>query len=113
MTEIRHAGGVISRVGPGMAACGNRDAEMLMHIVCMTPTPETYALLEQYTARFKEELKPYLTGTVYMNFLEGRESRDWVKDGFSPVAFERLAKSKATCDPDNRFSYSINIPSAG
>jgi len=113
MTEIRHAGGVISRVDADTAAYGNRDAELLMQIVGMTPTPEAYDHLEQYIARFKEELKPFLTGTVYMNFLEGQESQERVKDGFSPEAFERLIQLKAAVDPDNRFSYGFNIPPIG
>ncbi len=110
MTEIRHAGGVISRVDPGTTAYGNRDAELLMQIVGMTPTAEAYAHLVQYSARFKEDLEPYLTGTVYMNFLEGRESLERVKDGFSPEAFERLTRLKAAYDPENRFSFGFNIP---
>lgn len=109
MADIRHAGGAISRVDPNTAAYGNREASLIMQLVGLTPTPEAEQGFRHYTTQFTSELQPYLTGTVYMNFLEGEESRERVKDGFSPEAYRRLTDLKATYDPDNRFSFGMNI----
>ena len=78
-------------------------------MIGVTPTPESYSNLAQYTGQIKAQLQPYLTGGVYMSFLEGEESQQRVKDGFSPEAFQRLARLKATYDPDNRLRSGFNI----
>lgn len=109
MADIRHAGGAIARVDPNTAAYGNREASLIMQLVGLTPTPEAEQGFRHYTTQFKSELQRYLTGTVYMNFLEGEESSERVKDGFSPEAYRRLTDLKATYDPDNRFSFGMNI----
>jgi hypothetical protein len=110
--EVRHAGGMVARVDPGASAYGNRDASLLLQMVGVTPTPEAYGHLQQYTAQVKERLQPYLTGGVYMNFLEGAESQGRVKDGYAPQAFRRLTELKAAYDPDNRLRSGFNIPPA-
>ncbi|KAB2903917.1 MAG: FAD-binding oxidoreductase [Anaerolineae bacterium] len=108
-TEVRHAGGAIARVDRNANAYGNRDARHIMQMIAMLPTPEARSSIEQYIARFKNELQPYLTGGVYMNFLEGKESRERVKDGYLEENFRRLTEIKTQYDPDNFLSHSFNI----
>lgn len=108
--EVRHAGGAIRRVDPAGSAFGHRDAELLLHLIGMAPTPQQWAALADYTGRLKAELRPWLTGTVYLNFLEGEEAVARVRDGFPAETFARLATLKARYDPDNRFSHSMPIP---
>lgn len=114
MTEIRHAGGAISRADPHFNAYSNRAETLHMQLVGVTHTPEERRYLQHYVEQFKAELRPYLSGAVYMNFLEGRESQERIQDGFSPEAFRRLRELKAKYDPDNRFGFSFNIlPTTG
>lgn len=110
--EVRHAGGMVSQVDRDANAYGNRDAFLLLQMVGVTPTPEAHGHLQQYTAQIKGRLQPYLTGGVYMNFLEGEESQGRVKDGYAPQAFRRLTELKAVYDPDNRLRSGFNIPPA-
>jgi len=107
--EIRHVGGAVARINPQTNAYGNRDASLLLEMIGLTPTPEIFSQVAQYTRQIKEQLHPYLTGGVYMNFLEGEESQQRVKDGYSPEAYQRLTKLKATYDPANRLRSGFNI----
>jgi hypothetical protein len=100
--EIRHAGGAMARVAPEASAYSNRQAELLLQMVGVAPTPEAFRQLGAFTSQIKQRLQPYLTGGVYMNFLEGEESQQQVARGFSPEAYRRLVALKATVDPANR-----------
>lgn len=111
--EVRHVGGAVARVSPEASAYGNRDASFLLHMLGVTPTPEAYRQTAQYAGQIKEQLRPYLTGGVYMNFLEGEESQRRVESGYSPEAYRRLVALKAAYDPDNRLRSGFNIQSAG
>lgn len=112
VTEVRHAGGAIARVDGHSAAYGNRDAQHIMQIIAMTPTPVARAAVLQHLGAFKEALQPYLTGGVYMNFLEGEEAQARVRDGFAPDTFRRLSELKAQFDPRNVLGFSANIEPA-
>jgi hypothetical protein len=95
ITEIRHVGGAMSRVNPGDAAYSNRQESLLLSFIGMTPTPEAQQGFAAYLAKLKEALGPALSGRVYINFVEGAESSQRVKDAFSAVAYRRLAELKA------------------
>lgn len=111
-TEIRHVGGgTISKVDPSVSAYGNRDAQLVLQLIGVTPTPEIHSHVKAYAMQFKEALAQSLTGRVYLNFLEGDEARKRSRDGFSPEAFERLAELKANADRDNRFNHSFELRS--
>ncbi len=105
--EVRHAGGAIAR--PQASAYSNRDGVLNMQMVGAFFSAEEQTALKNFMAQVKQALQPYLTGKVYMNFLEGEESRAQVKNGFSPDAYQRLAELKARYDPDNMLGYGFNI----
>jgi hypothetical protein len=109
--EVRHVGGAVTRGNSQRSAYGNRDASLLLQMIGVTPTPEAYSHLARYIDQIKTELRPYLTGGVYMNFLEGEESQQRVKDGFSPEGYQRLAALKAAYDPQNRLRSGFHIRS--
>jgi hypothetical protein len=102
VTEVRHAGGVISRVRVDTSAYSNREATLLLQLIGMAPTPEIYRHLQQMTGELKQELQPYLTGGVYLNLLSREESQQRVESGYTPEAFQRLTALKAEYDPENR-----------
>lgn len=109
VTEVRHTGGAIARVDPNDSAYGHRSELLVLNLIGMAPTPEVGAFLKGYTSQFKLALQPHLTGGVYLNFLEGEESRQRIRDAYLPSTYDRLKALKAKYDPDNRFSYSFNI----
>jgi hypothetical protein len=109
--EVRHAGGAISRVDPGAAAYGNRDAVYSLQVVAGTPTPEIHAAAKNHVAQMKSALASHLHGGVYLNFVEGVEALQSTRKGFSADTFERLEVLKEKYDPKNRFSHSYVISS--
>ena len=108
-TELRHAGGAIARVDPQANAIGNRDALLYMQMSGLALTPEMRTAAEAGIQRYKDALKPYLRGNVYLNFLAGEEARRRAKDGYLPESYERLVALKARYDPQNLFRYSFQI----
>ena len=107
--EVRQVGGAVTRVDASANAYGNRGASLLLQMIGVTPTPEAHSQLAQYIGQIKAQLRPYLTGGVYMNFLEGEESQQWVSDGFSPETYQRLMVLKTAYDPHNRLRSGFNI----
>jgi hypothetical protein len=112
VAEIRHAGGAVARVDPRANAYGNRDAKLVLQLIGSTPTLEDLHNMEAYMSEFKQAMQPYLTGGVYINFLEGKEHRERIKDAYTPENFDRLTATKAKYDRDNVFGFSFNIPAA-
>ncbi|MEU0095096.1 FAD-binding oxidoreductase [Kribbella sp. NPDC006257] len=54
------------------------------------------------------DLRPYSTGAVYLNFI-GDEGHDRVVAGYGKDNYDRLARVKASFDPDNVFRLNQNI----
>ncbi len=112
VVEIRHAGGAIGRVPAGTNAYGNRDANHLLQMVGMTPTPEAHEACTEHIDQFKKALQPYATGGIYINFLEGKEKWEQTRRAYSAETYQRLRVLKAKYDANNRFRFSFNIPAA-
>jgi len=110
LSEIRFAGGAISRVNPEANAYGNRDANLILEIIAMVPSAEAYPAITKHISELKSELAPSSTGGVYINFLEGEEKWSRTRQAFSPENYRRLTALKAKYDPNNRFAFSFNIP---
>lgn len=108
-TEIRHFGGRIAAVDPETGAYGNRPARLSLQTVGVTPGPEAFNALVEHTDRMKHALRQALSGGVYLNFLEGRESLDRTRDAYTPDNYDRLCAIKAAYDPENRLCYSLKI----
>ncbi|MCB8984094.1 MAG: FAD-binding oxidoreductase [Ardenticatenaceae bacterium] len=109
--EVRHAGGAIARMDAAANAYGHRQETLLLQLVGVTPTPEVHEALSQFVNEFKLALQPWLAG-VYMNFLEGGESRQRVQEAYPVEKYSRLMQLKAQYDPENRLRSGFNIPPA-
>lgn len=118
-SELRHVGGAIKRVDADANAIGNRDANFYLVIGGPLFTREARAAIKPYIEQYKDALKPYLRGGVYLNFMGGflatTETRTRTKDAYLPTSFEKLQALKAKYDPNNlfRFSYQIVPAKAG
>jgi FAD/FMN-containing dehydrogenase len=112
MSEIRHSGGAIARVPADANAIGNRDAQFYLTTAGMSPTPQAYAAVDAYIKAYKDDLRPYVHGGVYLNFVKGSEARTRAKDAYLPQSYKRLVALKAKYDPDNRFRFSYQLVEA-
>ncbi len=108
-TEIRHAGGAIARVDASSSAVGNRNATYYLQIGGVVFTSELRAAMEPYLQKYKEALRPYIRGGVYLNFVSGGEANQRIKDAYLPESYERLVALKAKYDPDNLFRFSYQL----
>jgi len=111
LSEVRLAGGAISRVPPQANAFSHRDNTLSLQMTAVTPTPEAQAKVKEHFARFKREMTPHLTGNVYINFLPGEEGRQRTREGYSLESYSRLKAVKAKYDPDNCFSHHFDLTS--
>jgi FAD/FMN-containing dehydrogenase len=108
--EVRHIGGAVGTADASQSAFGYRDSELLLELVGLVPAPQLWQALTDYADRLRAEIAPALTGTVYMNFLEGEEAQARVRDGFPPETFARLVELKGKYDPNNLFNRTMAIP---
>jgi len=112
-TEIRQGGGAMARRTANASPIGTRAAAYYFLAGGITPTPQASAAVEAYARQYKAELKPYVRGSVYLNFMRGGEVRHRTPDAYLPADYERLLAVKAQYDPTNRFRYSYPLASPG
>jgi FAD binding domain/Berberine and berberine like len=112
-SELRHAGGAIARADADASAVGNREATFNLVIGALVITPEARTAIQAAIEHYKADLRPYLRGGVYLNFmagfLAGSELRDRTKDAYLHKTFERLVELKARYDPENVFRFSYQL----
>ncbi|MDX1992916.1 MAG: FAD-binding oxidoreductase [bacterium] len=106
--DIRHAGGAMARVAPDATAYSNRDGQLLLEMVAITPSQEIHEAAREIVAAFKRDLRPHMTGGIYLNFTEGEERFQSAADAFRAENLRRLQAIKAQVDPENRFRHALN-----
>ncbi len=111
LAEVRQAGGAIRKAQARSAAFGHRDAEFVMHVVGITPTPEAQHAVESCIASLKRGLQADEAG-AYMNFLEGEEARARTQAAFSDDTYHWLKHLKRKVDPHNRLNHAYDIQPA-
>ncbi len=109
--EIRHGQGAIASADRTANAISNRDAKFYLRMGGVTPTPEVRAYMEAYVGEYKQALRPYLDGGMYLNFMEGDEADARSRDAYTAGNYRRLRALKSYYDPRNLFRYSFTIPS--
>ena len=106
---IFHLGGAVSSVAPGATAFGNRQASHAITLDAVWRPGEDYGERDtSWTRRFFAALGPYREG-VYINFLDGDEDPDRVREAYGDSIYHRLVDVKTTYDPDNVFHHNQNI----
>jgi FAD/FMN-containing dehydrogenase len=111
ITEVRQAGGAIRNTHAKAAAFGHRDAEFVMHVVGITPSPDAMQAVEASIAALLSDLQPDKAG-AYMNFLEGEEARARTQEAFSEDTYHWLKHLKRKVDPRNRLNHAYDIEPA-
>ena len=111
MVEIRQLGGALSRPPADLNPMGRSDARFILNGIGATFSPEMAQAVQAYLAYIAEAVKPYASGTEYVNFMDlDGATPERVKAAYSPEDWERLVELKDRRDPHNLFRFNRNIP---
>lgn len=112
IVELRHLGGAFARQPVTLNAVGNRDAAFVLFAVGLLQPGQEEAVRAAHD-RLHETMQPWSTGGTIYNLSGIRDAGpDRVRRAFDDAAYARLARAKATYDPDNLFRLNHNIPPA-
>ena len=89
-----------------------RSSPWIVHPFGLWSDPEDDERARRWARDIRADMQPWASGAVYLNFI-GDEGRDRVVAGFGEENYRRLARVKATYDPDNVFHRNHNIIPAG
>jgi FAD binding domain-containing protein/berberine-like enzyme len=102
--------GAAHDVGPTDTPWAYRDARWASVMVGVDPDPANKGVCKDYSVGYWEALHPHSAGGAYVNMMMD-EGQDRVKASYRGN-YERLAKIKATYDPENVFRVNQNIQPA-
>jgi FAD/FMN-containing dehydrogenase len=107
--ELRHVGGEMRRARPGNGALAAVDAEYALFAVGAAPTPEAASAVGCGVAAVMSAMTPWAAGQMYLNIADsGRDVRSF----WTPPAYERLRRIKASVDPANLIRANHPVPPA-
>jgi FAD/FMN-containing dehydrogenase len=109
-SEVRLAGGAISKVDPQSNAFSHRDQKFIWYSVALPMDKQLGGQIQGRLRSLREAMAPWLSGKVYLNFLEGEDMRRRTRDGYTTENFKRLQSLKAKYDPDCRLISTFDIP---
>ena len=103
--------GAAHDVGADETPWAFRDATWSQVMVGVDPDPVAASSLRDWAVGYWESLHPYSAGGAYVNFMM-EEGQERVQATYGSN-YARLARAKATYDPDNLFRVNQNIKPAG
>lgn len=106
-------GGAYARAADDASAFGGRrTCKYAVNIAAAGPTPELYEADRGWVRAYWDALVPHSGGIgSYINFM-AEYDQDRVRAAYGPDKYARLARIKATYDPDNTFHLNPNIQPA-
>ena len=99
--------GAAHDVGPDETPWAYRDTRWSQVIIGVDPDPSTAPALRDWAVGYWEAIHPYSAGGAYVNFMMD-EGQERVQATYG-ANYDRLAKAKATYDPENVFRVNQNI----
>ena len=100
--------GALNELPDDHSPAGNRDANSVLNITSSWEQPADDATNIEWARAAWGDLRHFSTGGTYVNFLTEEETGDRVQQALGSHV-ERLAKIKATWDPENFFHVNKNI----
>lgn len=104
-------GGAVARVGADATAFDTRDADYNLLLLGMSDDPEMDAAIKDWAREGWQQVQPYATGAVYVNYMDADEA-DRITDAYGSSHYARLVALKKRYDPDNLFRLNQNIDPA-
>ena len=99
--------GAAHDVGSAETAWSYRDARWGSVIAGVDPDPANVEIIRRWSVGYQEALHPYSAGGAYVNMMMD-EGQDRVKASYRGN-YDRLARVKATYDPENVFRVNQNV----
>lgn len=106
--EIIGLGGAIADVAEADSAFSNRQYQLWLNFAMRWDDPSKDREYMELTRACVRDLKPWLGKGVYVNMLNPDES-DRVVEAYGAEKYAKLARVKATYDPENFFRLNANI----
>lgn len=108
---IARWGGAVAGPAAAQTPLQNRNAQWVTHPFGLEETPEGGQVAKAWVKKFRQDIAPYATGGVWLNFV-GDEGQDRVRAAFGEDNYNRLARVKRDFDPENTFRGNQNIQPA-
>jgi FAD binding domain len=107
MVGTRQLGGALAKAPEGAGALGSLEGEHVLIGVGMPMAPGSAAAIVEHLDRMVEAVRPWTTGTDYLNFADrpGDASR-----AFDQATLSRLREVKSAVDPDGIFVAAHPVP---
>jgi FAD/FMN-containing dehydrogenase len=104
--ELRQWGGAMANAGADGGPCGHRDVPYSVVSTAIAPDRDGYEAAKAATGAVADALRPYATGTSFLNFLADPAL---VHTAYTPADHDALTAIKSTYDPENIFGRGLNI----
>lgn len=109
---IAQLGGAISQIDEHATAAGNRKVQFVLNIQSSWLKPGESPGHIQWTREFWTAMRPFSTGSVYVNLLSQDEGEERVRAAYGSN-YDRLVALKSKYDPTNLFRVNQNIRPVG
>ena len=105
LLELRHLGGAIASTPDDASAFGHRHAGFLANFRVLITGPNAHGTATQYVQAFTDRVKPFATGSILPNFIDGDEGLERDRAAYPDLKTMRVSLLKARFDPDNLFAF--------
>ena len=109
--ELRQLGGALAEAPAGAGARGRLEGAFALFAVGAPMVPELAEPIGERLAMLREAMRPWETGTVFLNFDENPEATG--ERAFAPEDYARLREVRAAYDPQELFVAPQRIEPAG
>jgi FAD/FMN-containing dehydrogenase len=110
IVEFRQLGGALSRRTEDINLMGSHHARFSVNALGATFTPEMIEKVNAHLSLFAEAASPYLTGEIFINYMEVNPAKDRIRSAYTSKDWDELVKLKTKYDPMNIFRFNRNIP---
>lgn len=107
VVEIRLLGGALDN--NGIQLMGEQKAQYSIIGIGGVRSPEMSTTIQSYLKSMSQTLQPYLTGEVFLNYMEAGPSPARVRAAYTSADWQRLVALKKQYDPGNSFRFNRNI----